>query len=158
MVPLSKKSKAKRYLAIGFVSLIVGISVFLYVDSNTDIPREYVWGNFQLSQIVVPSNVYMIADIEPKVPTVVGQEILVTVVRSDTMEPLPDRIDIIKDSEGNDVGGGITNATGQSVESYAGEGSIVRITSDGSYIRDAIIFFPPQVEMTGFLLASLSLF
>ena len=141
---LSKKSKAKRYFAIGLISLIVGISVFLYVDSIADIPREYVWGNFQLNQIGTPFHVYMIATIEPKVPRVIGQEILVTVVRSDTLEPLPDRFIIIRDAEGNDVGGRMTNASGQSVEKYAGEGSIMRITSDGSYIRDAIIFFSPQ--------------
>ena len=88
----------------------------------------------------------MIAKLEPEFPMTVGEEIHITVFSSDDMQPLSDRIIIVKDRFGNDVGGGFTNSTGQAVITYPGAGTIIRITSDGSYIRDAIIFLPLEQQ------------
>ena len=146
MAPISRKSRAARYFGIAIVSLIVGILTFLNVFSVSGIPREYVFGNFHLSHIVTRSDVFMIAKLEPEFPMTVGEEIHITVFSSDDMQPLSDRIIIVKDRFGNDVGGGFTNSTGQAVITYPGAGTIIRITSDGSYIRDAIIFLPLEQQ------------
>ena len=146
MTRVSRGSKVKVYFGISMLSFIVGLTTFLYAASTSKIPREYILGNFQLDQIVTPSNVFMIAKLEPEFPTTFGEEIHITVFSSDDMQPLSDRIIIVKDRFGDDVGGGITNSTGQAVITYPGAGTIIRITSDGSYIRDAIIFLPVEQE------------
>ena len=77
-----------------------------------------MFGNFYLSHIVTRSDVFMIAKLEPEFPMTVGEEIHITVFSSDDMQPLSDRIIIVKDRFGNDVGGGFTNSTGQAVITY----------------------------------------
>lgn len=132
-----------RYFGLAIVSLIVGTATLAYAFPLSGIPYEYAFGNFHPAQIGYP-DVRMYVKMEPEKPTVAGEQIHLTVYRDDDNTPVADRIVIVMDKDGNIVSIPWTDENGEAVMSYPGEGAFIRVTSDGSYIRDAIIFLPVQ--------------
>ena len=138
------KSIVLKLVVCGIIAIVaagVTFGVFTRMGVALGVPREYLVGNFNWFQLSPLTDKHMRVVLDPEVPSVEGERIAVTVFVKETGEPYEERWILAKAENGTSLSAIDTNSTGQGYFTYGGDGTILRITADGTYVPDVVFIF-----------------